>query len=117
MPTSKEIFNTNMDSLADVINVKASTTGKHTIEELITAVNSIAIAKESQTKTVSLDMASGNQVITPDSNKVLTQVTITKPDTLIAGNIKNGITIGGVTGSLDTPEETYQGLLSETFGS
>ena len=73
--------------------------------------------KEEQTKTVALSMASGDQEVSPDLGKVLSKVTITKPDTLIAGNIKNGVTIGGVTGSLDTPEETYQGLLSETFGS
>ena len=36
---------------------------------------------------------------------------------LVAENIKKDTTILGVTGSLDTPEETYQSLLSETFGS
>lgn len=55
--------------------------------------------KEEQTKTVALDMASGDQVVTPDTNKTLSQVTVQKPATLIPGNIKNGVTIGGVTGS------------------
>jgi len=58
--------------------------------------------KPEQTKTTALNMASGDQTITPDSGKALTQVTITKPDTLIAGNIKKDVNIGGVVGSLET---------------
>lgn len=56
-------------------------------------------AKTEQTKTVDLAMASGNQVVSPDSGKVLSGVTITKPATLVASNIKKGVTIGGVAGS------------------
>ena len=54
--------------------------------------------KPEQTKTVDLAMASGNQVITPDAGKVLTSVTVKKPSTLLAENIKAGVKIGGVTG-------------------
>lgn len=56
-------------------------------------------AKAEQAKTVDLAMASGNQVVSPDSGKVLSSVTITKPTTLVASNIKKGVTIGGVAGS------------------
>ena len=56
-------------------------------------------AKTEQAKTVDLAMASGNQVVSPDSGKVLSGVTITKPATLVASNIKKGVTIGGVAGS------------------
>lgn len=56
-------------------------------------------AKTEQAKTVDLTMASGDQVVSPDSGKVLNKVTITKPTTLVASNIKKGITIGGVAGS------------------
>lgn len=56
-------------------------------------------AKPEQAKTVDLAMASGNQVVSPDSGKVLSGVTITKPTTLVASNIKKGVTIGGVAGS------------------
>lgn len=59
----------------------------------------IPIKKDEQTKTVELNMSTGNQVITPDSNKVLTEVTINKPDTFIESNIKTGILIGGITGT------------------
>lgn len=57
--------------------------------------------KTEQTKTEALSMASGDQVVTPDTNKVLTQVTITKPATLVPSNIKKDVVIGGVTGSYE----------------
>lgn len=62
-----------------------------------------------ETKTVDLSMASGNQVITPTSGKTLSQVTITKPSTLTAENIKKDINIGGVTGTYEaiTPTVTF----------
>ena len=62
------------------------------------------VTQDVQTKTVSLSMSSGDQVISPDSGKLLTQVTVEKPATLVAGNIKNGVNIGGVTGN-------YSGLV------
>lgn len=52
-----------------------------------------------QTKTVALSMASGDQVISPDTGYALSQVTVEKPSTLTAENIKSGVSIGGVTGS------------------
>ena len=58
-------------------------------------------AKAEQAKTVDLAMASGNQVVSPDSGKVLSSVTITKPTTLVASNIKKGVDIGGVVGTME----------------
>ena len=60
-------------------------------------------------KTVDLSMASGNQVITPTSGKVLSKVTITKPSTLIASNIKKNVVIAGITGSYEfkTQNKTF----------
>lgn len=59
-----------------------------------------------QSKTVDLAMASGNQTIIPDSGKTLSQVTITKPTTMVSENIKKGINIGGVVGALESGEAT-----------
>lgn len=61
-----------------------------------------------QEKTVALDMANGNQIINPDDGKIMTQATVLKPATMVAGNIKSGVDIGGVVGSLvgKLPEET-----------
>lgn len=52
-------------------------------------------------KMVELSMPSGNQVIRPSTGKVLSKVTIQKPSTLTEGNIKKGVNIGGVTGTLE----------------
>lgn len=48
-----------------------------------------------------LDMATGNQVVTPTNplTDAMIKVTIIKPATLIAANIKAGVVIGGITGS------------------
>lgn len=56
-------------------------------------------AVPTETKTVALSMASGNQVINRTSGKYMTQVTVTKPSTLTPSNIKNGVEIGGITGT------------------
>ena len=76
-------------------------------------------AKTEQAKTVDLAMASGNQVVSPDSGKVLSSVTITKPATLVASNIKKGVTIGGVAGSLSPakPEQSKDVGLDMASGS
>ena len=62
-------------------------------------IKAIPVKKDEQIKTVELNMSTGNQVITPDSNKVLSEVTINKPNTFIESNIKTGISIGGITGT------------------
>lgn len=72
-------------------------------------------ATPTKEKTVDLAMASGNQVVTPASGKHLTKVTITKPATLAADNIKSGVNIGGVVGSLEgkLPEEEKTVTITE----
>lgn len=89
--------------LVTVLNNKGVTaTNDESLETLVPKVNNIQKAKTEQTKTVALSMASGNQTVNPDSGKVLSKVTITKPDTLIPENIKKDITIGGVVGTLES---------------
>lgn len=74
-------------------------------------------AKTEQAKTVDLAMASGNQVVSPDSGKVLSGVTITKPATLVASNIKKGVTIGGVAGSYAPTFATETKTVNLAMGS
>ena len=53
-----------------------------------------------ETKTVALDMSSGDQEITPSSGyDGLEKATVTRPTTLIPENIKDGVSIGGITGN------------------
>lgn len=74
-------------------------------------------AKTEQPKTVDLAMASGNQIVSPDSGKVLSSVTITKPTTLVASNIKKGVTIGGVAGSYAPTFTTETRTVALAMGS
>lgn len=57
-----------------------------------------------QEKTVDLDMANGNQVITPDDGYLLTKGTVVKPDTLVPSNIKKDVNIGGVVGEMESAD-------------
>ena len=68
-----------------------------------------------QEKTVALDMANGNQIITSDDGKIMTQATVLKPATMAAENIKSGVNIGGVVGSLEgkLPEEEKTVTITE----
>lgn len=56
-----------------------------------------------ETQTVNLSLASGNQTVHATDGKYMTSVTINKPSTLVAGNIKNGVNIAGVTGTYSAP--------------
>lgn len=50
-------------------------------------------------KTVALDMGDGDQVVEPSNGKVISRLTVEKPTTLTAENIKAGVNIGGVDGT------------------
>lgn len=52
-------------------------------------------------KTVVLDLAAGDQIVTPTTGKNISKVTITKPAELLPENIKKGITIAGVVGTYE----------------
>jgi len=56
-------------------------------------------AKEEETKTVTPNFSSGNEVVTPTSGKVLSQVTLTKPTDLLPENIAKDKNVCGVTGT------------------
>lgn len=71
--------------------------------------------KVEQTKTVDLDMAVGNQTISPDEGKVLSSVVVTKPTTLVAENIKRDVNIGGVIGTLEGGAGATEPYIEETY--
>ena len=85
-----------------------ATNGSVVADEGYCGLDSVTVAvpaTPTQEKTVDLAMASGNQVISPDAGKNLSKVTVTKPSTLAAGNIKTGVSIGGVTGTLEAKKD------------
>lgn len=100
MATAQETFVTNMNALANAINTKAGDTGAKTIVELKDAVDSIALQKPESQETVTFS-GDGQVVLPASSGYVMAKVTINKPSTLVAGNIKKNITIAGVTGTYD----------------
>lgn len=62
---------------------------------------------------VELSMPSGNQVILPTSGKVMSKVTVQKPATLLPENIKKGVVIGGVTGSLEAGDTSETWVIND----
>jgi hypothetical protein len=83
------------------INAKGGTITNETIDEYASKVSALPSPKEEETKTVTPNFSSGNEIVTPTSGKVMTQVTINKDSNLIADNIKSGVTIFGITGTYE----------------
>lgn len=96
------------------ITITSSTNGiaNSYIKESPDATAVVYVPIPTETKTVALSMASGNQtVINSTGKKLMTAVTVQKPSTLIPSNIKNGVNIGGVVGAI--PEVDTDVLLNE----
>lgn len=99
-----------------LVDLTADTVTKDTLKKGATAhdasgepITGTLTIPDQQTKTVDLNMSSGNQTISPDSGKVLSKVTVTKPTTLIPGNIKKDVNIGGVVGTYEGSGSTGGG--------
>lgn len=81
-----------------------TTNGSVVADEGYCGLDSVTVAvpaTPTEEKTVDLAMASGNQTITPTSGKVISQVIVKKPATMLPENIKKNVNIGGVTGTLE----------------
>lgn len=60
---------------------------------------------DTESVTVELALADGDQTVSPSADgKVISGVTIKKPETLTPANIAKGVEVAGVTGSLEVPE-------------
>lgn len=90
-----------LTGVANAIRTKKGTTAKINPQNFETEIGSITTSKPEQEKTAALSMSSGDQIVSPDSGKVLSKVTITRPTTLTPENIKKNIEIGGVVGTLE----------------
>lgn len=71
-------------------------------------------ATPTQEVTKDLDMTAGDQIIIPASGYNLSKATVKKPATFVAGNIKKGVDIGGVTGTLEPQKEEEAGTATIT---
>lgn len=70
---------------------------------------------EGEEKTVSLEMADGDQIVTPTKEgTLLSKVTIEKPSALVPENIVAGANIGGVEGSAVVSDFDVNGLIART---
>lgn len=68
--------------------------------------------------TVDLNMADGDMVISPSAvGKVLSQVSITKPKTLVPENIAEGVDIAGIIGTLAAGGKIATGTLENDVAS
>lgn len=82
-------------------------------KKVITCVLSNEV-KDEVNVAVTLNMANGNQVITPpDDTKTMSRVLVKKPNTLIADNIKKDINIGGVIGTFEGAEDLDEDITSQ----
>jgi uncharacterized repeat protein (TIGR02543 family) len=94
--------------IADAIRSKDGTSENIRDVDFGERVNAIQGAKEEQTKTVTPNFSSGNVDVTPTTGKVMTQVTVVKDSNLIPENIKSGVTIFGITGTLEPAPTGYE---------
>ncbi len=92
-----------------ITNKGVAVSGADTFRSYAAKVGQINTAKPEETKTVPLSMATGNQLITPTNGKVMTQVSVEKPATMLPENIKKGVDVGGVLGTMEAgaPEKVY----------
>lgn len=74
----------------------AVASGKYTTGDVVIA------AVPTEEKTVELSMPSGDQTVIPSAGKFLSAVTVKKPATMLPENIKKGVSIGGVVGTLES---------------
>lgn len=69
--------------------------------------------KPEQTKTSEFNPGSANSItITPDQGYVLSSVQVNKPTTMIPGNIKSGVNIGGVVGTYEASGGGYPSFVT-----
>ena len=71
-------------------------------------------AIQTETPSVDLSLASGNQTVNASSGKYIKSLTITKPSTLVASNIKSGVNIAGVSGSLSPAKPEQAKIITIT---
>lgn len=113
-----ESISTEKEEQAKTVTITENGTQKALPDEnkVLTEVTIVTNVPATPTQEVTkdLDMAAGDQIIIPASGYNLSKATVKKPSTLVAGNIKTGVSIGGVTGTLETQKEEEAGTATIT---
>lgn len=104
-----------LTSVANAIRGKKGTVNTIPAQDFASEITNLPSPKEEEAKTLTPNFASGNQVVTPTTGKVLSQVTINKDTTNhIASNVKKDISLYGLTGSafiaVELTQAQYDGL-------
>lgn len=103
-----EYFNNYFYELFTLANIKDKTVtvtqnGTTTIRADHAALGihqvDLTVDLATEEKAVALDMGDGDQVVEPSDGKTISKLTVEKPVTLTAENIKAGVNIGGVDGT------------------
>ena len=78
-------------------------------------VSPLIVQSKQQTNTeVQLALAGGNQDVIAPTGYLYYKVTIVKPDTLVSNNIRKGITIAGVIGTMEEQKEEEEKTINIT---
>lgn len=113
-----ESISTEKEEQAKTVTITENGTQKALPDEnkVLTEVTIVTNVPATPTQEVTkdLDMAAGDQIIIPASGYNLSKATVKKPSTLVAGNIKTGVSIGGVTGTLEVKKEEEAGTATIT---
>lgn len=88
----------------------------------IAGVTGTLEALVSEGKAIELDFSNGDMVVTPDSGKAFSQVSIPKPANLTPDNIAEGVNIAGIIGTLAAGGgggniKTYYAMYNSTAGT
>lgn len=113
-----ESISTEKEEQAKTVTITENGTQKALPDEnkVLTEVTIVTNVPATPTQEVTkdLDMAAGDQIIIPASGYNLSKATVKKPATFVAENIKKGVDIGGVTGTLETQKEEEAGTATIT---
>ena len=88
-----------LTSVANAIRGKKGAVNTIPAQDFASEITNLPSPKEEETKTLTPNFAGGNQVVTPTSGKVLSQVTLTKPADLIPENVAKDKNVCGVVGT------------------
>ena len=96
-----------------ILDLRSDTVTPKTLQKGITAhdksgakITGTLTVPGEETRYVELDMQYGSQYIVASTGMLMKQVEITKPSTFLPENIKKGVNIGGIVGTLETGDPT-----------